>query len=130
MGSAVQGIVEQMGGTSNFLDIIDTILSPRRLVDFHDRVIGARNKSLIMLCGWFAFREDTLLTKGNSTSLQLATWAPTGNALVFVHLNNIYYRPHAEKQKDYQITFDGVFRSVFNGIPDWVYEGESFLLHF
>ncbi|KAH0563923.1 hypothetical protein KQX54_008121 [Cotesia glomerata] len=115
-----------MGGTSNFLDIIDTILSPRRLVDFHDRVIGARNKSLITLCGWYAFREDTLLTKGNSTSLQLATWAPTGNALVFVHLNNIYYRPHAEKQKDYQITFDGVFRSVFNGIPDWVYEEEVF----
>ncbi|CAD6227686.1 GSCOCG00001366001-RA-CDS [Cotesia congregata] len=70
--------------------------------------------------------EDTLLTKGNSTSLQLATWAPTGNALVFVHLNNIYYRPHADKQKDYQITFDGVFRSVFNGIPDWVYEEEVF----
>ncbi|XP_057327710.1 venom dipeptidyl peptidase 4-like isoform X2 [Microplitis mediator] len=70
--------------------------------------------------------EDTLLTVGNSTSLQLATWASAGNALVYVHLNNIYYRPQAEKPKDYQITNNGVFRSVFNGIPDWVYEEEVF----
>lgn len=60
----------------------------------------------------------------DSISLQLATWAPRGNALVYVHQNNIYYRPEAEVAVDYQITDTGVFGTIYNGVPDWVYEGK------
>ncbi|XP_076230244.1 venom dipeptidyl peptidase 4 isoform X2 [Nomia melanderi] len=69
---------------------------------------------------------ETSLTANDSISLQLATWAPRGNALVYVHQNNIYYRPEAEVAVDYQITDTGVFGTIYNGVPDWVYEEEVF----
>lgn len=69
---------------------------------------------------------ETSLMSNDSISLQLATWAPRGNALVYVHQNNIYYRPEAEVAVDYQITDTGVFGTIYNGVPDWVYEEEVF----
>ncbi|KAL2744196.1 venom dipeptidyl peptidase 4 isoform X2 [Vespula maculifrons] len=69
------------------------------------------------------FRTETALMAANdSVSLQLATWAPTGNALIYVHQNNIFYRLEAEVPTDYQITDSGVFGTIYNGVPDWVYE--------
>ncbi|XP_036148733.1 venom dipeptidyl peptidase 4 isoform X5 [Monomorium pharaonis] len=69
---------------------------------------------------------ETTLALNESTPLQLATWAPRGNALIYIHQNNIYYRPEAEVANDYQITGTGVFGTVYNGVPDWVYEEEVF----
>lgn len=69
-------------------------------------------------------RTETILAANESTPLQLATWAPRGNALIYVHQNNIYYRPEAEVPNDYQITRTGVFGTIYNGVPDWVYEGK------
>ncbi|XP_050596155.1 venom dipeptidyl peptidase 4 isoform X3 [Bombus affinis] len=70
--------------------------------------------------------SESSLTANDSISLQLATWAPQGNALVYVYQNNIYYRPEAEVAVDYQITDTGVFGIIYNGVPDWVYEEEVF----
>lgn len=69
---------------------------------------------------------ETILAANESTPLQLATWGPRGNALIYVYQNNIYYRPEAEKADDYQITNTGVFGTIYNGVPDWVYEEEVF----
>ncbi|CAK9800503.1 Venom dipeptidyl peptidase 4 [Anthophora quadrimaculata] len=69
---------------------------------------------------------ETSLTANDSISLQLASWAPRGNALVYVSQNNIYYRPEAEVAIEYQITNTGVFGTIYNGVPDWVYEEEVF----
>ncbi|KAF7397903.1 hypothetical protein HZH68_009125 [Vespula germanica] len=66
--------------------------------------------------------ETALMAANDSVSLQLATWAPTGNALIYVHQNNIFYRLEAEVPTDYQITDSGVFGTIYNGVPDWVYE--------
>ena len=68
------------------------------------------------------------MTANDSISLQLATWAPRGNALVYVYQNNIYYRPEAEVAVDYQITDTGVFGTIYNGVPDWVYEGKFLVI--
>ncbi|CAL7939159.1 unnamed protein product [Xylocopa violacea] len=70
--------------------------------------------------------SETSLMANDSISLQLATWAPQGNALVYVYQNNIFYRPQAEVAEDYQITDTGVFGTIYNGVPDWVYEEEVF----
>lgn len=70
--------------------------------------------------------KETLLSANESSGLQLALWAPHGHALVYVFHSNIYYRPQAEIPNDYQITFDGAFGTVYNGVPDWVYEEEVF----
>uniref|UniRef100_A0A0C9RFV4 Venom dipeptidyl peptidase 4 n=2 Tax=Fopius arisanus TaxID=64838 RepID=A0A0C9RFV4_9HYME len=69
---------------------------------------------------------EKLLTVGNSTIQQLATWTGHGNGLVYVNQNNIYYRPEAEVMIDYQITNTGVFGKIYNAVPDWVYEEEVF----
>ncbi|TEA11817.1 putative dipeptidyl-aminopeptidase B [Colletotrichum sidae] len=56
--------------------------------------------------------------------VQLATWSPQSNAVVFTRDNNLYLRKLDEK-KVIQITKDGG-PEYFYGIPDWVYEEEVF----
>ncbi|XP_012256545.3 venom dipeptidyl peptidase 4 isoform X3 [Athalia rosae] len=70
---------------------------------------------------------DTLMeTRLTAPMMQLVTWSPKGNGLVYVSQNNIFYRPEAENDTVYEITTDGKFGSVYNGVPDWVYEEEVF----
>ncbi|KAJ3962654.1 hypothetical protein N0V92_000639 [Colletotrichum tropicale] len=59
-----------------------------------------------------------------SGRVQLATWSPQSNAIVFTRDNNLYLRDLATK-KVTQITKDGG-PEYFYGIPDWVYEEEVF----
>ncbi|XP_043476742.1 venom dipeptidyl peptidase 4 isoform X2 [Leptopilina heterotoma] len=70
--------------------------------------------------------EDFGFPDNESVFLQLATWGPKGNSLVYVYQNNIYYRPAAEVPDIYKITNSGVLHTVYNGVPDWVYEEEVF----
>ena len=57
------------------------------------------------------------------TKLQYAQWIPKKNKIAYVFENNIYIRDLA-LNKDTQITYDGVIDTIYNGIPDWVYEEE------
>ena len=54
---------------------------------------------------------------------QLVVWAPEGNGFVYVHRNNIYYRPTAASVAEVQLTQSGIPGLIYHGIPDWVYEG-------
>ena len=56
---------------------------------------------------------------------QLVVWAPEGNGFVYVHRNNIYYRPTAANIGEVQLTRTGVPGIIYHGIPDWVYEGKT-----
>ncbi|KAK7866724.1 hypothetical protein R5R35_003146 [Gryllus longicercus] len=59
--------------------------------------------------------------------LQLAIWAPTGNAIAFVYHNDIFYRASAAADAEtVRLTSDGSFSTVYHGVPDWVYEEEVF----
>lgn len=62
--------------------------------------------------------------KGERQALNIVEWSPVGNSFIFVYKNNIYYRASPEAT-EVQITNDGA-PSVYNGIPDWVYEEEVF----
>jgi dipeptidyl-peptidase 4 len=53
-----------------------------------------------------------------------ADWSPIGNALIFVFQNDIYYKTNP-LAPEIRITTDGD-RSIYNGVPDWVYEEEIF----
>ncbi|KAI9719132.1 MAG: hypothetical protein M1828_006314 [Chrysothrix sp. TS-e1954] len=60
--------------------------------------------------------------------IQLATWSPTSDAVVFTRENNMYLRklqPGGRERSVTQITQDGGVEK-FNGVPDWVYEEEVF----
>lgn len=52
---------------------------------------------------------------------QVATWSPDSKHIAFVRDNNIFM---TDLQDEKQITTDGKFGEVINGIPDWVNEEE------
>jgi len=56
--------------------------------------------------------------------MQLASWSPAGDAVVFTRENNMYIR-HLDSERVTAITEDGG-PELFYGIPDWVYEEEVF----
>ena len=64
-------------------------------------------------------------------ALTYAAWVPTndlvhgrGNALVMVYKNDIYYKASAAAELVDRVTTTGQPGVVFNGVPDWLYEGE------
>ena len=56
--------------------------------------------------------------------IQLASWSPTSDAIVFTRNNNMYIRKLSSESVT-QITTDGG-TELFYGVPDWVYEEEVF----
>ncbi|KAF8793470.1 Prolyl endopeptidase FAP like protein [Argiope bruennichi] len=64
-----------------------------------------------------------LFPKTPELILQYAAWGPTGNQLVYVLDNDVYYMSDVNA-KPRQLTKTGIDGIIFNGIPDWVYEEE------
>jgi len=59
------------------------------------------------------------------TKLQYCQWVPETSWIIFVFENNVYLRKDAYNQEaDMQLSKDGVVDTIYNGIPDWVYEEE------
>ena len=56
--------------------------------------------------------------------IQLASWSPTSDTIVFTRDNNLFMRKLTSKTVT-QITKDGG-TELFYGVPDWVYEEEVF----
>ena len=60
-----------------------------------------------------------------------AVWSPTGQSIAYVANNDIYVIPSAAttSESPIRITSNGN-TSLFNGVPDWVYEEEVFAADF
>lgn len=74
------------------------------------------------------FREQFPLHNaiGKPWDLQLAKWSPVGHSLVVVNNFNLYYIEDVnDLNNTVQITYTGG-HGFYNGIPDWVYEGNYF----
>ena len=67
---------------------------------------------------------EPLDPKNPNERIQLATWAPTSDSIVFTRDNNMYLRKIDSKEVT-PITTDGG-SELFYGVPDWVYEEEVF----
>jgi len=55
---------------------------------------------------------------------QTPIWSPDGTQIAFVRDNNIFLVKLLYGNAESQVTQDGKFNEVINGIPDWVYEEE------
>ena len=55
---------------------------------------------------------------------QSPVWSPNGLQVAFVRYNNIYLVKLLYNNSESQVTKDGKFNEVINGIPDWVNEEE------
>ncbi|KAG8626811.1 hypothetical protein KVT40_005756 [Elsinoe batatas] len=67
---------------------------------------------------------EPLDPKHPNARIQLASWSPQSDAVVFTRDNNLFLRKLTDKSP-IQITKDGG-PDYFYGIPDWVYEEEVF----
>ena len=69
-------------------------------------------------------RAEPLDPSNPQARVQLATWSPRSDSIVFTRENNMFLR-HVGSAKVTQITEDGGLE-LFYGVPDWVYEEEVF----
>ncbi|XP_041968602.1 inactive dipeptidyl peptidase 10 isoform X2 [Aricia agestis] len=56
--------------------------------------------------------------------LLLAMWTPKGHGLITVQDHDIYYRPAPRSSTGYRVTESGRPGTIYNGVPDWLYEVE------
>ena len=64
-------------------------------------------------------KQLTKLSKAGAE--QIPTFSPDGRQIAYVHQNNIYI---TDGENTKQVTTDGEFNKVINGLPDWVNEEE------
>ena len=55
--------------------------------------------------------------------LQHASWAGNTTAMIIVAENDIYLRQSPSDEEVYRLTFTGEENRVYNGVPDWLYQG-------
>lgn len=67
-------------------------------------------------------RKMTPLSTGGPQ--QVPSFSPDGKMIAFVRDNNIHLVKLMFGNSESQVTTDGKFNEVLNGIPDWVYEEE------
>ncbi|KAG8332088.1 hypothetical protein J6590_028073 [Homalodisca vitripennis] len=62
--------------------------------------------------------------KVSQTWLQVARWCGNTTRLVLVADNDIYVRYSPVSNTDFRITATGQPSLLYNGVPDWLYQGE------
>ena len=65
--------------------------------------------------------SKSLLKLSDGENQQVATWSPDSRYVAFVRENNLFI---TDGKKEVQVTNDGKFNEIINGIPDWVNEEE------
>lgn len=58
----------------------------------------------------------------NILELQSADWAGNTNNIIFVKDNDLYIK-YEVSHKEIRITKTGIRNLIYNGIPDWLYQG-------
>lgn len=101
------------------------ILSPdgtRMLIQTNKQAIYRRSFKAQYYIYTIASRKLEPLSDGGPQ--QVPTWSPDGQQVAFVRDNNIFLVKLLYDNAESQVTTDGQFNKVINGVPDWVYEEE------
>lgn len=72
----------------------------------------------------YTIKSRKLEKLSDSGPQQCPVWSPDGQQIAFVRDNNIFLVKLLYDNSESQITKDGKFNEVINGIPDWVNEEE------
>lgn len=98
------------------------IMSPdgqKLLIRTNTKAIYRRSYTAIFYL--YDIRSKTLRPLSNGGPQQVPTWSPDSRKVAFVRQNNIFITDGITEK---QITEDGKFGHIINGIPDWVNEEE------
>ncbi len=72
----------------------------------------------------YTVKNNTLTPLSENGPQQVPLFSPDGNMVAFVRDNNIHLVKLLFNNSESQVTNDGEFNKVLNGIPDWVNEEE------
>lgn len=101
------------------------ILSPdgkRMLIQTETRPVYRRSFTAVFYI--YDIRNNKLTPLSDGGPQQTPVFSPDGNLIAFVRDNNIHLVKLLYDNAESQVTKDGKFNEVINGIPDWVYEEE------
>lgn len=103
----------------------DYIMSPdERLILIQTETQSIYRHSFTAVYDLFNVKNNRMEPFSNHARLQVPLFSPDGNQIAFVRNNNIYLVKLLFGNAESQVTKDGEYNKVLNGIPDWVYEEE------
>lgn len=113
------------------LSEIDQIVSYSFSKDEKKMLIAASLKSIYRrstLGSYYVYDLDSKkLILVSENEIQEPLFSPDGSKIAFGHENNLYIKD-LESGETTQITFDGKKNHIINGIGDWVYEEEFYIV--
>lgn len=101
------------------------IMSPdesKILIQTNTKAIYRRSKTAEYYI--YSVQNNKLEPLSKNGPQQEPLFSPDGNQIAFVRDNNLFLVKLLFGNSESQITTDGKFNEVLNGIPDWVYEEE------
>ena len=109
----------------NFKTFDDYILSPdEKLILIQTETKPIYRHSFTAVYYIYNVKNNTLEPLSNNGPQQVPLFSPDGNQIAFVRNNNIFLVKLLFGNSESQVTKDGEYNKVLNGIPDWVYEEE------
>ncbi len=111
-----------------------TYVGPKHIVayefsDDEQKILLISNKQKIYRRSYtadyhiFDTRYKTAQKLSDQPKQMVAEFSPNGKSVAFVSNNNLFIKS-LSFDTEYQVTDDGLYNNVLNGIPDWVYEEE------
>ena len=109
----------------HFKTFDDYILSPdEKLILIQTETKPIYRHSFTAVYYIYNVKNNTLEPLSNNGPQQVPLFSPDGNQIAFVRNNNIFLVKLLFGNSESQVTKDGEYNKVLNGIPDWVYEEE------
>lgn len=103
----------------------DYILSPdEKLILIQTETKPIYRHSFTAVYYIYNVKNNKIEPLSNNGPQQVPLFSPDGNQIAFVRNNNIYLVKLLFGNSESQVTKDGEYNHVLNGIPDWVYEEE------
>lgn len=103
----------------------DYILSPNeKLILIQTETKPIYRHSFTAVYYIYNVKNNKMEPLSNNGPQQVPLFSPDGNQIAFVRNNNIYLVKLLFGNSESQVTKDGEYNHVLNGIPDWVYEEE------
>lgn len=103
----------------------DYIMSPdESLILIQTETQPIYRRSFTAVYYLYNVKKRTLEPLSNNGPQQVPLFSPDSHQIAFVRNNNIYLIKLLFGNSESQVTKDGEYNKVLNGIPDWVYEEE------
>ncbi|MCU6777852.1 S9 family peptidase [Phocaeicola fibrisolvens] len=103
----------------------DYIMSPdESLILIQTETQPIYRRSFTAVYYLYNVKNRTLEPLSNNGPQQVPLFSPDSHQIAFVRNNNIYLIKLLFGNSESQVTKDGEYNKVLNGIPDWVYEEE------